>query len=432
MTTRALLFASTAFALLAGCGEAQETDAASAPAAEEAAPVQTAQAEDVAAPAAEAPAAAAPEETRPPNAAGQAPVSPDQTRAPVPAETAEWRVETVAEGLANIWAFEFLPDGDMLVTERGGTMRIVGADGAVGEPIANVPEVTTGAQAGLLDVALAPDFETSRMIYFSFSEPREGGSSTSVARAVLSEDGAALENVEVIFQADVAPMAFHYGSRIVFAPDGETLFVTLGERFAAPAREQAATPNTYLGKVVRMNLDGSVPADNPFANGGGEPLVWSYGHRNPQGATLSPDGELWTIEHGPQGGDELNRPEPGKNYGWPFVVYGQDYSGEPMYEGLTQQEGVEQPVYFWDPVIAPSGMEFYTGDLFPEWQGDLFIGGMASQKVVRLAMENGRVTGEEWLPMDGHRIRDVQQGPDGALYLATDDDPAVILRVVPE
>jgi glucose/arabinose dehydrogenase len=423
---RALLFATTAVVLLAGCGEAQQADTEAAPAEQ----TELAQAEEAAAP---APAGAgAPAETREPNATGQVPVSPDQARAPVPATTAAWRVEEVASGLANIWAFEFLPDGAMLVTERGGTMRIVGQDGTVGEPISGLPEIFVGGQAGLLDVALAPDFATSNRIFFAFSEPRDDASGTSVASATLNADRTALEDVEVIFQADSGPMPLHYGSRIAFAPDGQTMFVTLGERFAPPAREQAPTPNTYLGKVIRMNLDGSVPADNPFADGGGEPLVWSYGHRNPQGATISPDGVLWTTEHGPQGGDELNHPEAGKNYGWPFVVYGEDYSGDPMYENVQQQEGVEQPVYFWDPVIAPSGMEFYTGDLFPEWQGDLFIGGMSSQKLVRLTMENGRVTGEEWLPMDMHRIRDVQQGPDGALYLATDDDPAVILRVVPE
>ncbi len=399
--SRALYSASTAILLLAGAAQAQQA-----------------------------------EETRPPNAEGQTPAFENQTRAPIPAETEAWTLEEVASGgMANIWAFEFLPEGDMLVTERGGTMRIVGTDGTVGAPIANVPEVMQGGQAGLLDVALAPDFASSNRIYFTFSEPRgaEGGG-TSLGTAVLSDDRASLSDAEVLFQqTPAAPQPLHFGSRIAFAPDG-AIFVTLGERFMPPARENAFTPNTYLGKVVRLNPDGSVPEDNPFADGeGGEPLVWSYGHRNMQGATIHPEtGRLWTMEHGPAGGDELNHPEAGKNYGWPFVTYGEDYSGQPMYDDIQQQDGVTQPVYYWDPVIAPSGMEFYTGEAFPGWQGDLFIGGMASQKLVRLTMDGEQVTGEEWLETPGHRIRDVQQGPDGYLYLATDDDPAVILRVVPE
>ncbi len=422
---RVFLLASSAatisLLMLAACGESGQvaTGAQAAPAA----------------PASAAP--RAPEETRPPNARGQTPAFEGQTRAPRPAVTEAWRLEEVATGLTNIWAFEFLPDGDMIVTERDGRVRIASLDGNVSEPLEGAPEVVQGGQAGLFDVALAPDFAQSRRVYFTYAEPRESGlNGTSVAVARLSDDRSALENLEVIFrQTPESGPPFHYGSRMAFAQDG-TLFVTLGDRFFPPAREAAATPRTYLGKVVRMNPDGSVPADNPFADGAdGEPYVWSFGHRSPQGAVVHPEtGQLWTTEHGPAGGDELNRPEAGKNYGWPFVTYGQDYSGQPMYDGLTRAEGVEQPVYYWDPVIAPSGMDFYTGDLFPAWRGDLFIAGMATQKVGRLTFDEAgeRVTGEEWLQTPNRRIRDVRQGPDGALYLATDDAEAAILRIVPQ
>lgn len=377
--------------------------------------------------------AAEPEETREPNAVWQSPAFQGQTRAPKPADTERWSVETVAQGLDHPWAIEFLPDGAMLVTERPGSLRRITPRGDVSEPIAGVPEVHAQGQGGLLDVAVAPDFEQSRRIFLSFAEPRENGNGTAVARAVLDESNENLSDVEVIFrQRPSWRSRGHFGSRIVFALDG-TMYVTLGDRQTGEARVNAQDPSNHIGTVVRINLDGSVPDDNPFAEGEeGAPEVWSYGHRNLQAADRHPEtGELWTIEHGPRGGDELNRPEPGKNYGWPTITYGVEYSGSKVGEGITENAGMEQPVYYWDPVIAPSGMDFYESDLFPAWQGDLFIGGLASQQVTRLVMEDGRVVAEEWLSI-GHRVRDVREGPDGAIYLVTDEGNGKVLRIIPD
>jgi glucose/arabinose dehydrogenase len=372
-----------------------------------------------------------PEETRSPNADWQTPAFEGQTRAPRPAETAGWQLETVAEGLVKPWALEFLPDGSMLVTEQGGTLRIVSVDGAIGDPIAGVPEVHAVAQGGLLDVALAPDFAQSRRIYLSYSEPTERASRTAAATGILSQDGAELTDVEVIFrQQPEFRSRGHYGSRIVFDEQGY-LYVTTGDRMDR-SRELAQDPSNTVGVVARVNPDGSIPESNPFV---GDPEraddIWSWGHRNIQAAALHPaSGELWTIEHGPAGGDELNNPEAGKNYGWPAVTYGENYNGSRVTEGITQRDDVEQPVYYWDPVIAPSGMAFYTGEAFPTWQGDLFIGGLASARVVRLVFDGERVAAEEWLPI-GERVRDVRQGPDGFLYLVTDHENGKILRIRP-
>lgn len=377
--------------------------------------------------------AAEPEETREPNAEWQSPAFQGQTRAPKPADTERWSVETVAQGLDHPWAIEFLPDGSMLVTERPGNLLRITPGGDVSEPIAGVPEVHAQGQGGLLDVAVAPDFERSRRIFLSFAEPREDGNGTAVARAVLDESNGSLSDVEVIFrQRPSWRSRGHFGSRIVFALDG-TMYVTLGDRQTGEARVNAQDPSNHIGTVVRINRDGSVPDDNPFAEGEeGAPEVWSYGHRNLQAADRHPkSGELWTIEHGPRGGDELNRPEPGKNYGWPTITYGVEYSGSKVGEGLTEKAGMEQPVYYWDPVIAPSGMDFYESDLFPAWKGDLFVGGLASQQVTRLVMEDGRVVAEEWLSI-GHRVRDVREGPDGAIYLVTDEDNGKVLRIIPD
>jgi glucose/arabinose dehydrogenase len=354
----------------------------------------------------------------------QAPRSP--TPAPIAAPV---RVETVARGLEHPWGLAFLPDGRMLVTERPGRLRLVDRNGRLSDPLGGVPDVFAQGQGGLLDVALSPDFARDRLVYLSFAEPGEGGAGTAVARGRLAERS--LEGPRVIWrQRPKVGGANHWGSRLVFRRDG-TLFVTLGDRFNY--RERAQDLSVTLGKIVRINADGSVPRDNPFVGrAGAAPEIWSYGHRNVQAAALHPQtGDLWTVEHGARGGDELNRPEAGKNYGWPVITYGVDYSGAKIGEG-TARPGMEQPVYYWDPVIAPSGAAFYTGSAFPDWRGSLFIGGLASRVLVRLTIAGGRVTGEERYLADlGERLRDVRQGPEGFLYLLTDNPAGRILRVGP-
>ena len=372
------------------------------------------------------------EETRTPES-DYAAAFEQQTRAPRPAESESWKVETVAEGLEQPWALDFLPDGSMLVTERQGRLRLVGSGGEISAPIDGVPEVDNRGQGGLLDVAVAPDFAFSRRIFLSFSEPHEDGTTnTAVARARLSDDVNALEDVTVIFsQYPNVESTGHYGSRIVFE-DANTIWVTLGDRQGDPVRKNAQDPTNLIGTVARIRTDGSVPDDNPFAaHEDNAPEMWSYGHRNIQGADIHPEtAELWTVEHGPRGGDELNQAEAGKNYGWPTISYGIEYRGGAVYEGKTSQQGMEQPVYYWDPVIAPSGMTFYTGDAFPAWAGDLFVGGLRTARVSRLVLDDGRVTAEEWLDI-GHRVRDVVQGPDGFLYLVTDERDGLVMRIVP-
>jgi len=373
-----------------------------------------------------------PAETRPPESDYE-PAFDGQTRAPQPSESGAWVTETITEGLEKPWAVAFLPDGSMLVTEKPGRLRCVTVDGEVSEPIAGVPDVDSRNQGGLLDVAVAPDFDSSRAIFLSFSEPHDDGTNnTAVLRARLNEDVTALEDAEVIFrQVPNVESTGHYGSRIVFQ-DNETIWVTMGDRQGDPVRKNAQDPTNLIGTVARIGIDGSIPGDNPFADHEeNAPEIWSYGHRNIQGADIHPEtGALWTVEHGPRGGDELNRPEPGNNYGWPAISYGIEYRGGPVYEGRTSAEGMEQPVYYWDPVIAPSGMTFYTGDAFPGWRGDLFIGGLATQRVSRLVLEDDRVVAEEWLEI-GHRVRDVVQGPDGFLYLVTDAENGRVMRIVP-
>jgi glucose/arabinose dehydrogenase len=339
-------------------------------------------------------------------------------------------VEPIASGLEHPWALAFLPDGRILVTERAGRLRMVAPSGRVSEPLDGVPKVQVGGQGGLLDVAIDPKFTENRLVYLSYAEPGEGGASTAVARGRLGEAG--LENVQVIYrQVPKVEGNGHFGSRLVFAEDG-TLFVTQGDRQGY--REQAQDLDSGLGKLVRIHPDGSIPADNPFrGTSGARPEIYSYGHRSVQAAALHPEtGRLWTVEHGARGGDELNHPEAGKNYGWPVITYGRDYSGARIGEG-TAKEGMEQPVYYWDPVIAPSGAVWYTGDRYPGWKGSLFIGSMQPGALVRLTVENGRVTKEErHLAELGDRIRDVQQGPDGLLYVVTDEGDGRLLRVVPE
>jgi len=337
--------------------------------------------------------------------------------------------DTIARGLSNPWGLEFLPDGRMIVTERPGSLRIIDRNGKISEPLSGVPAVG-GGQGGLLDVALDPAFATNNIIYFSFAEPApDGTAGTSVARAHLGASG--LDDVRVIYQQrPKVKGGNHFGSRIVFARDG-TMWITQGERFNY--REQAQDLGSDLGKIVRVNSDGSIPRDNPFVSrAGARPEIWSYGHRNVQAAAMDPaTGQLWTVEHGARGGDELNHPEAGKNYGWPVISYGRNYNGSSIGEGAVKA-GMEQPVYYWDPVIAPSGMVFYTGDKFPQWRGNIFVGGLASQALVRLVLENGVVAKEERYLHELHeRIRDVRQGNDGYLYLITDSSNGLVLRVRP-
>lgn len=354
-----------------------------------------------------------------------------QTDAP-PAPSTKVNVETIAKGLTHPWGLGFLPDGRLIVTERAGTMRLVTRDGRLSPPLEGVPKADVRSQGGLLDVVLAPDFRSSGLVFFSFSEPRGGGrNSTSVGRGrlVLQGESGHLDDVQIIFRQEPAyASAMHFGSRLVFARDG-TLFVTMGDRYSA--RDEAQNPANHLGKLVRITTDGGVPADNPKRQGW-QPEIWSIGHRNVQGAALHPQtGRLWTIEHGARGGDEINIPDKGKNYGWPIITFGRDYSGAKIGIG-TAKEGLEQPIYYWDPSIAPSGAVFYTGDLFPGWKGNLLVGALAAQTLHRLELDGDRVVREEVLLKDrGQRIRDVRQGPDGAVWLLTDDTRGEILRLSP-
>jgi glucose/arabinose dehydrogenase len=386
------------------------------------------------------------------NASGQRPAFAGQTRGCEVRSNVAFEVTVLAKGLDKPWAVEPLPDGTFLITEKSGQMRIIGAKGEGGEPIGGLtsaakgaaagaggkgtlPQITSRGQGGLLDVALSPDFPKDRTIYWSFSEQREGGSGTSVARGTLTADRKNLEQVRVIFRAmPTYDNGMHFGSRIAFAPDGK-LYITLGDRFdIAVTRPQAQHLNSHLGKVIRINPDGSVPDDNPFIKQQGAlPEIWALGFRNIQSATIDDQGRLWTIEHGAKGGDELNLIEKGKNYGWPVISYGEEYSGQPIPGNITAKQGLEQPVYYWDPVIAPSGAQYYTGNAFREWQGSIFIGGLASQRLVRVVIKDNRVTGEEHLLVErGKRIRDVRQGPDGALYVVTDDSNGELWKIAPK
>ena len=334
----------------------------------------------------------------------------------------------VARGLEHPWGLAFLPDGRMLVTERPGRLRIVSKSGELSPPLAGVPQVYARGQGGLLDVALSPTFAQDQLVYLSFAEPGGPGGSTAVARGRLGERG--LEGTQVIWRQEPKVASNnHWGSRLVFRPDG-TLFVTLGDRYTYS--EHAQNLGDTLGKIVRINPDGSIPKDNPFAaRPGARAEIWSYGHRNIQAATLDAEGRLWTVEHGARGGDELNRPEAGKNYGWPVITYGVDYSGAKIGVGTTRP-GMEPPVYYWDPVIAPSGATFYSGDAFREWKGDLLIGSLQPGRLVRLRLTNGRVSHEErYVIAPGERVRDVVQGPDGLIYLLTDHPRGRIVRLEP-
>jgi glucose/arabinose dehydrogenase len=374
-----------------------------------------------------------PLETRPANAPDQQPASEGQTRACGVKSSVAFEVVVLTQGLERPWAVEPLPDGNLLVTEKAGRMRIVSATGKLGEPLKGLPKVDARGQGGLLDVALSPTFESDRTIYWSYSEPRRGGNATSVARGVLAGDGAKLDGVKVIFRAlPVYDGDKHYGSRLAFGPDGK-LFVTLGERSDAPMRPQAQDLGSHMGKILRINPDGSAPDDNPFAGKEGAlPEIWSFGHRNVQAAGFDDDGRLWEVEHGTQGGDELNLVEKGKNYGWPVQAYGEEYAGTPISGAATVREGMEQPVYYWDPVIAPAGLQFYTGEAFPDWKGNLFVGSLKDMRLVRLVLDGDRVAGEEHLLTDRRqRVRDVRQGPDGALYIVTDMPKGELWKIAP-
>ncbi|MDX5363013.1 MAG: PQQ-dependent sugar dehydrogenase [Pseudazoarcus pumilus] len=342
------------------------------------------------------------------------------------------RVVEVARGLQTPWSLAFLPDGRMLVSERAGSLHLVGVDGVVSPPLSGVPKVHAQGQGGLLDVVLSPDFATDGRIYFSYAEPTARGARTAVASARLDASAMRLEDVRTVFaQRDDPGGGHHFGSRLAFARDG-SLFVTLGDRNTQ--RERSQSLDSHLGKIVRVMPDGSVPADNPFVGRKDAlPEVWSYGHRNVQGATIHPEtGVLWTHEHGPRGGDEVNIGKAGANYGWPDVTYGRDYITRLPFGDATERAGVEAPVHYWVPTsIAPAGMVFHSGKVWPQWKGDLFIGALRGQMLVRLEMDGDRVVAEHrMLEKPGFRIRDVREGPDGRLYLL-DETNGRILRLEP-
>ncbi len=357
-----------------------------------------------------------------------------QTRAEAVVTKTPIAVTEIATDLSNPWGIAFLPDGRMLVTEKApGAMRIIGKDGSKSPAVAGLPAVDARGQGGMMGIAVPGGADP--FVYWTYAEPREGGNGLAVARGKLI-DGAAprMEAVEVIFRVmPTLDSTAHFGGRLVFARDG-TLFITSGERSILAGRVQAQDLGSDFGKIIRINRDGSIPKDNPFVGKqGARPEIWSYGHRNLLGAALDLKGRLWENENGPKGGDELNLPKPGKDYGWPTIGYGEEYSGKPIGKFITQAPGMEQPVYYWDPVVAPSGMAIYSGKLVPEWKGNIFIGGLAVKQLVRLVMKSDKVVGEERLLGDRkERIRDVVEGPDGALYLLTDDAAGKLLRVAPK
>ena len=349
----------------------------------------------------------------------------------LPAAAAELRAETVAEDLQHPWAVAFLPQGRFLVTERAGRMRVVEANGKLGPPLSGLPRVAANGQGGLLDVIVDSGFSANRILYFCFSEPGIVGNSTALASARLAADGSRLEDVKVIFsQQPKVSSNLHFGCRIVEARDGN-LFLTLGERFHR--KEDAQKLDNHLGKVVRITKEGRPAPGNPFAGRAQAlPEIWSIGHRNSQGATLAPDGSFWMHEHGPQGGDEINVPQPGRNYGWPVITFGENYGGGPIGEGISAKAGMEQPLHYWVPSIAPSGMAFLTSDRYgPAMKGNLFIGSLKFGYLAALELADGKVVREQKLIEGVGRVRDVRQGPDGLLYVLTDESPGKLLRLLP-
>lgn len=366
------------------------------------------------------------------NVPDQKPAFPEQTRAKAPSKTSKVKVETITSELAQPWAVEVLKDGRFVVTEKQGRLRVVTADGRVLPPIAGIPKVDDAGQGGLLDVAV-DERDGELTLCITYAEPRDDDKNATAAACgtATGSENLTLSDLKTVFQQEPAwESDKHFGSRFLFAAD-DIVWITTGERSNPDSRHLSQDKSAALGKVIRLKRDGSVPSDNPFAaEGGVAAQVWSFGHRNIQSAALDADGRLWTVEHGARGGDELNRPEAGKNYGWPVITYGEDYSGSPIGTGITEKEGMEQPLYYWDPVIAPCGMVLYTGDLFSDWRGNLLIGGLISKGLVRLTLDGDRVTSEERLTLDA-RVRDVAQGPDGAIYVVTDESEGKLLKLTP-
>lgn len=370
----------------------------------------------------------APVQQGPKNVPEFQPAFPKQTRAPAQNSGVRLNAETFAAPLERPWGIAPLPDGGFLVTERTGRLRYINAAGRISAPLAGLPDIFVKGQGGLLDVALSPDFANDRLVYFTYAKPLGRGlSATAAARGQLSDDKTALIGVADIFvQSPPSPSAAHYGSRIVFDGAGRA-FVTTGEHSSRNERVLAQDLSTTYGKVVRINPAGGAAAGNPFGD-----EIWSYGHRNIQGAAVHPQtGALWTVEHGPRGGDELNRPEAGKNYGWPVISYGENYNGSAIGRGITKAEGMEQPVYYWDPVIAPGGMIFYTGEMFPQWQGDILVASLRPGGLVRLRLRDGVIVGEERF-LQGRRIRDVEQAADGSVLVLFDNPKGSVLRLTPQ
>ena len=383
-----------------------------------------------------------PVDPRPANNPDQKPAFAGQTDAPEQKLGVAFEVVEVVTGLQNPWSVAFLPGGKMLITERPGRLRVLSTDGKLSPPVTGLPAVFARGQGGLLDVVLDPAFAKNNLIYWSFSEPRENNeNNTAVARGKFVDDEAAprIDDVQVIYhQTPSMNSPLHFGSRLVFGRDG-TLFVSQGDRSITPGRMQAQKMDSGIGKLVRINADGTIPKDNPFVGKEGvRPEIWSFGHRNIQAMALHPTtGDIWEIEHGTRGGDEINVARKGKDYGWPTIAYGIEYQGGQITGGIQQQAGMEQPIYYWDPVIGPSGMAFYTGSLFPQWKGNLFVGGHQTQDLVRLTLDGEKIVGEERLLKDlqpkPERIRDVRTGPDGALYVLTDTGATSrLLKLVPK
>lgn len=363
----------------------------------------------------------------PPNADFQ-PAFENQTRAPALAKTSV-AVITFARGLNRPWGLTALPGGQFVVTERPGRMRVIHADGSVSGPITGHPEVWDSGQGGMLDVAASPNFASDRVLFWTYAKPVSGGAVTAAARGVLGPDGVLSDVRDIFVQSDPSRAGQHFGSRVIPMPDG-TVWVTTGDRGAGDGGTLVQDITSTHGKVIRVMDTGGVPSSNPFVNQLGDDAVWSYGHRNMQGAAIGPDGALYTIEHGPRGGDELNRPVAGGNYGWPLVSYGINYRGSDVGQGVAVAKGTEQPVYYWDPVIAPGGMSFYEGP-FTAWQDDLLIGSLNPGALIRLKLQNGRVVGEERLLTNVGRVRDVEMTEDGRVFVLIDDTQGSVLEVTP-